>query len=131
MISIIKQYWISILLSAVILVLCFIDTTPMPSAPISNFDKLAHFLMFLALSGAVYFDNTRYFKKPISYQGLVLGSFLFPLLFSGGVELMQEYISPYRNGDWMDFLYDGIGVFLGFAICLKINSYLARKTKDN
>lgn len=119
------NYKISIILSVIILILCFIKLGPLPEKiPMTNLDKLAHFLMFLSLSCVVFFENTAYFKRAVSYERIVLGSFLFPLLFSGGVEIMQEYLTTYRSGDWMDFLYDGIGAFFGLAICLKINSKL-------
>jgi VanZ family protein len=55
---------------------------------------------------------------------IILGSFLFPLLFSGAIELMQEYFTVSRSGDWFDFLFDGIGSFSGLAICLMINKSL-------
>lgn len=120
----IKKYWITILLSSAIIVLCFMSTERMPEVSMNNFDKLVHFLMFLALSGTIFFENTNYLRKRISYQRIVWGSFFLPIVFSGLIEIMQEYLSPYRTGDWMDFLYDAIGVFVGLAICLKINSKL-------
>ncbi|MDL2224405.1 VanZ family protein [Bacteroidales bacterium OttesenSCG-928-M06] len=124
LLSFIKKYWISLFLSLVIIVLCFMNTEPMPDVPMTNFDKLVHFLMFLGLSGTIFFENSSYFKKQVSYQRIVWGSFFFPTVFSGLIELMQEYVSPYRTGDWMDFLYDAIGAFVGLAICMKINSRL-------
>jgi VanZ family protein len=90
----------------------------------TDFDKLVHLLMFLGLSGTVFFDNTKYLRKQISRRRIILGSFLLPTLISGGIELLQEYFTPYRTGDWRDFLYDGIGAFLGLVICLAINRRL-------
>lgn len=127
MISFLKHFWITTLLSVIILYLCFMNTAPLPKVPMTDFDKLVHFLMFLGMSGCIYFENTRYFKRAVSYQRIVLGSFLFPVVFSGLIELMQEYISPYRCGDWWDFLYDGLGALIGFAVCLSINKKLQAK----
>lgn len=124
----IKTYFFTILLSVIIIILCFMSMEPLPSAPMNNFDKLVHFCMFLGLSGTVFFENTHYFKLRISYQRIVWGSFFFPTVFSGLIEIMQEYLSPYRTGDWMDFLYDAIGAFFGLAICLKINSKLKKQS---
>ena len=120
----IKQYILSITLSTTILILCFINTEPLPASPMNNFDKIVHLLMFLGLSGTVFFENTAYFKKPISFRRLLFGSFVFPVLFSGAIELMQEYASPYRMGDWYDFLFDAIGAFLGLVIGWLINRKL-------
>jgi VanZ family protein len=120
-----KKYWVSIAFCVIILILCFMNLPEMPDGPpMPNFDKLVHLLMFLGLSGTVFFDNSSFLKKKVSYQRIVLGSFLFPTLFSGLIEIMQEYLTTTRTGDWMDFLFDGIGAFLGLAICLKINSRL-------
>jgi len=129
MIAILKKYLISISLSAVILYLCFMSVESLPESPMTNFDKIVHFLMFLGLSGVVFFENTGYLRKPTSLQRIVFGSFLFPTLFSGIIELMQEYLSPNRTGDWMDFLFDAIGTFIGLVICLKINQILSLKNK--
>jgi VanZ family protein len=119
-----KKYWISILLNIIILILCFIDTTPLPEAPMTNFDKLVHLIMFMGLSGTIFFDNTRYLRLKISTRRIFWGSFFLPTIFSGAIELMQEYFTTTRTGDWMDFLFDGIGAFLGIGICFLINRRL-------
>jgi VanZ family protein len=100
------------------------DTAPLPAPPMPDFDKVVHLLMFLGLSLIVFFDNTRYLKKRISFRRIILASFLFPVLTSGLIEIMQEYLTSYRTGDWMDFLFDGIGSFLGLIACLKVNTWL-------
>jgi VanZ family protein len=86
--------------------------------------------MFLALSGVVFFDSTRYLRRKIPYSRIFFASFLYPTLFSGLIEILQEYFSPFRTGDWVDFLFDGIGTFAGIVICFIINSKLPfNKTK--
>jgi hypothetical protein len=88
------------------------------------FDKLVHALMFLGVSGTVFFDNTRYFRRATNLQRIFAGSFLFPVFFGGIIEIGQEYATSYRSGDWMDFLFDVMGVAAGFLICLLINRHL-------
>jgi VanZ family protein len=92
--------------------------------PVDNFDKIVHFLMFFALSGVVFFENTGYFRRRISLVRIFFGSFLYPTLFSGLIELMQEFFSSARTGDWIDFLFDGMGAFFGILICFFINRKL-------
>ena len=121
MISKLKKYRFSILFSLFILIACFINLGSLPSSPMTNFDKVVHFFLFFFLGGFVYFENTDYFKKNVSYQRIVWGSFFFPVLYGGLIELMQNYISPYRVGDWGDFLWNSIGAFIAFAIALRIN----------
>jgi VanZ family protein len=96
----------------------------MKTLPMTNFDKLAHFLMFLGLSGTIFFDHSLYFRKQVSRWSILGGSFLFPAVFSGGIEIAQEYLTTTRSGDWMDFLFDMIGIFCGYLICLGINRRL-------
>ena len=125
-----RKYWISLLFCITILALCLVNVAPvMPDIPMSNFDKLAHLLMFLGLSGVVFFDNTGYLKRQITLRRILLGSVLFPIVFSGSIEIMQEYLSPNRSGDWWDFFYDIIGATLGLTICLMINRRL-KKVKN-
>jgi VanZ family protein len=91
---------------------------------LDNFDKIVHFLMFLALSGVVFFDNSSYLKQKISLFRIFLGSFLYPTLLGGFIEILQGFLSPNRTGDWLDFLFDEIGIFVGILICYLINSKL-------
>jgi VanZ family protein len=105
------------------------DTTPLPAAPMHDFDKIVHVLMFLGLSGIVFFDSTRYLRFPVSKMRIFFSIFLFPIVIGGLIEIIQEYFTPSRNGDWFDFLFDVIGVILGWGIALLINRYLQFKKK--
>ena len=44
------------------------------------------------------------------------GAILVPILFSRGIELIQEYGTTYRGGDWLDWLYNSIGILSGREI---------------
>ena len=123
--ALIRKFWISSVLCVVILVLCFINTESLPEAPMSNFDKLVHALMFLGLSGAVFFDCTRYLRQSIGGLPVFLGSLLFPVLMGGLIEIVQTFL-PYRTGDWWDFFYDAIGAMAGYLLALLINRWLKR-----
>ena len=130
MISFVKKYCISILLVILIIILCLIDTTPLPSPHITNFDKLVHVIMFLSVSGVVFFDNTAYLRFLTSKKRIFFGSFLFPTILAGLIEIMQEFLSATRFGDWFDFFFGVIGTFLGWIISLQINRYYLLK-KNN
>jgi hypothetical protein len=77
--------------------------------------------MFLGLSGVIFFDNSFRLKQKVNGWLIFGSSFLFPIAFSGGIEIAQEYFTATRSGDWMDFLYDTIGVSCGCLICCLIN----------
>ena len=119
-----KRHWISVPLCLVILYLCFMNTDSLPSVGVVNFDKFVHFVMFLSVSGVIFFENTSYLKNKTSLRTIIIFSFIFPTVYSGLIEIGQEHLAPTRVGDWMDFLFDGIGAFLGLIICMLINKRL-------
>ena len=121
-----KQYWMSTILCGVVLYLCMMDVSSMPKAPMSNFDKLVHFLMFVAVAGVVFFESSRYFRTGVSNLRMLLGVLMFPVLFGGAIELLQEYCTLARNGDWMDFLFDVYGVVSCFLVCYIINQKIKK-----
>ena len=45
-----------------------------------------------------------------------VGAFLCPILFSGCVELLQEYCTTYRGGDWLDFAANSVGAILASLV---------------
>jgi len=123
-----KKHWMSIPLCLIILYLCFMDTEPLPKIRISNFDKFVHFVMFLTVSGVVYFENSNYFRRKVSLSKIIISSFFFPVVYGGLIEIGQEYLAPPRSGDWMDFLSNVIGAFAGLIICLLINKYTTKNS---
>lgn len=125
--SFIRKFALSIVLLVVIFVLCFMHTEELPAVPMTNFDKLAHSVMFLALSGTIFFDNTRYLRRLISRRRVFFGSFLLPIAIGGAIEVMQEQFTRHRSGDWYDFLFDAFGAVLGVLIALLINRFLKPK----
>ena len=128
MIMLLKKYWLSILAILIIFVLCFINTAAFVQLPpVRNFDKFVHFILFLGLSGVIFFDNTSYLRYSISKVRISLGSFYIPTAIGGLIEIMQSVLTRSRTGDWFDFLCDGIGAIIGMGIALIINRYLKSK----
>jgi len=127
MIYLLKKYWLTALVLLIIFVLCFMKTSSLPAPPVRNFDKAVHALMFLCLSGVIFFDNTRYFRFPISKMRIFWSTFIFPIALGGLIEIMQADLTTYRSGDWFDFLYDIVGALIGWGIASLINRYLLRK----
>ena len=121
MIMLLKKYWLTILFLSVIFILCFINPSDFPGAPVYNFDKIVHALMFIGLSGVVFFDNKSHLRFRISEIRILLGTFLFPIAIGGLIEILQRYLTKNRSGDWMDFLYDVIGAIIGMEIAFIIN----------
>jgi len=129
MITLLKKYWLTILYVLIVLILCFMNPAAFPASPVKNFDKLVHVLMFLGLSGVVFFDNTNYLRSPISKMRIFLSSLLFPIALGGLIEIMQADLTKTRTGDWYDFFSDQIGAFIGYVIALLINNYFLLREK--
>jgi len=130
MIKILKKYLLSILVILTIFILCLMNTEPLPPSPMTNFDKLVHTVMFLGLSGVIFFDNTGYLRFPISKIRIFLSVFLLPVAIGGLIEIMQEYLTITRSGDWFDFLFDTLGALFGMMIAFIINRWLPFRKKS-
>ena len=70
-----------------------------------------------------YMERVGIFMKAVSYTHLDVykrqawvGAFLCPILFSGCVELLQEYCTTYRGGDWLDFAANTTGAVLASLV---------------
>jgi VanZ family protein len=37
-------------------------------------------------------------------------------LWGAGIELFQQYVLTYRSGEWLDWLADIVGIFLGYLL---------------
>ena len=49
-----------------------------------------------------------------------IGGFLLPVLFGGIIELLQEYYTVYRGGDWIDIAANTTGALLASLIAYYI-----------
>lgn len=84
---------------------------------IPNLDKLVHICMYFGMSGMLWLEFLRAHRRdntPMWHAWL--GAFLCPVLFSGSVELMQEYCTTYRGGDWLDFAANSTGAILASLV---------------
>ena len=122
-----KKYWLSILVLLIIFIGCFMNTTPLPAPPVVDFDKIVHTILFLGLAGVLFFDSTRYLRFSISKIRIFLLIFLFPVVIGGFIEVVQEYFTKTRSGDWFDFLFDVLGALVGWGIALIINRWLSKR----
>lgn len=79
-------------------------------------DKLVHFCMYCGVSGVLWIEfllNHRRYASRL-WHGWV-GAVVCPIVMSGILELLQEYCTSYRSGDWFDFLANSCGVLIATA----------------
>lgn len=108
-----KRYPISLAVIAVVIYLSFFRPPSLEIGQIPGMDKIAHICMYGGLSGMLWLEFLRNHKK---YDEVLwhawIGAVLCPILMSGAIELLQQYCTDYRGGDWLDFLANTAGVSL-------------------
>lgn len=117
MLSYIKKYPVSLFIILTVIYLSFFKPPHTGLSDIPNLDKLVHLCMYGGMSGVLWLEFLiahRWGDAPM-WHGWV-GAFLCPVLFSGCVELLQEYCTDYRGGDWMDFAANSTGALLASLI---------------
>ena len=106
----------AIIAFAIFYLTCLVNVDSIPSTiHFPHFDKLAHFGMFFALSGAIYFDYYRLHKgTPNKFRWLLFG-LIIPVIYGGGIEIVQQHFFL-RSGEWLDFAADFLGSLCATAI---------------
>ena len=90
-------------------------TTDLGTIP--NLDKVVHICMYFGMSGMLWLEFLRAHRRdrtPMWHAWV--GAFVCPVLFSGMVELLQEYCTTYRGGDWLDFAANTTGALIASLI---------------
>ncbi len=113
MIRHIKTYPISICIILAVIYLSFFKPPQTDIGSIPGMDKVVHVCMYFGLSGMLWLEFIRAHRKthaPLWHAWI--GAWLCPTLFSGAIELLQEYCTTYRGGDWLDFAANATGALL-------------------
>lgn len=108
-----KKYPISLTVIAIVIYLSFFKPPTTEISKIPNMDKLLHLCMYGGVSGILWIEflhNHRKYDEVMWHAWI--GAVFCPILMGGAVELLQEYCTSYRGGDWFDFLANSTGVVL-------------------
>lgn len=134
----IGDYPLSLLLTVIIWVLCFINVPETPLENITLMDKWTHIAMYLVLGIVIFWESNRKRKRampPVQEMKktkVVLWTFALPALMGGLIEILQANCTGgRRSGDWLDFAADSIGAALALAICMLPAKCRARGGKDS
>lgn len=114
MLAWVRRYKFSLMGVAVILYLCFFKPPSMRLGEITNFDKFVHACMYFGFCSVIWFEYLRS-HTVLHPVRMAMGGVVLPILLSGLIELGQEYLTPYRSGEWWDFASNTIGVFCALA----------------
>ena len=103
------NYKFSLLIVGVILYLSFFTPPKTELDTVTNIDKLAHICMYGGLCTILWWEYLRTHAK-IHRLRTLIGAVLLPIALSGVIELLQEYATTNRSGDWADMIANCIGV---------------------
>ena len=92
--------------------------------PIENGDKWVHWLAFMILTLFLFWDSKAIGVK--SWKTWLL-SVLFPVIYGGFIEVLQDKFFYPRIGDWRDWLADCMGVLVGIIVWLIIQKWNERR----
>lgn len=106
-----KKYKYSWGIIGVILYLSFFTPPKTEMDEITNIDKLAHICMYGGLCTIIWWEYWRKHRS-LSLMRTFVGAIVLPIALSGAIELLQEYATENRSGDWADMIANTIGVLL-------------------
>lgn len=106
-----KKYKYSWGIIGAILYLSFFIPPKTEMDEITNIDKLAHICMYGGLCTIIWWEYWRKHRS-LSLMRTFVGAIVLPIALSGAIELLQEYATENRSGDWADMIANTIGVLL-------------------
>lgn len=113
----VKKYPVSLAIIAAVLYLSFFKPPSVEMPTVIGLDKIAHICMYGGLSGVLWIEFFRSHRKyDMVWWHAWVGAVLCPIAMSGIIELLQEYCTTYRGGDWFDLLANTTGVVIATLI---------------
>ena len=115
----VSRYPLSILCVVLIWILSLMPFFPeTPFDQVEFIDKWTHLVMYGGTCSVIWWEYLRN-HQILDGEKLFFYAWLCPVLMSGLLELLQEYCTfGHRNGDWLDFAANTMGVTLGALIGL-------------
>jgi VanZ family protein len=123
----VSRYPFSVFCIALVWVLSLTPFFPeTPFGHVKFIDKWTHFVMYGGTCLVIWWEYHRQHRQP-DYRRLLLWGFLAPVLMGGLLELLQEYATTTRSGDWLDFAANVTGVTIGSIFGFFLQKLLRRE----
>lgn len=106
-------YWRSSIVFCAIAYGCLLRKPIYTLPPINNGDKWVHWFAFMALTLTLLLDSRK--AKLEKWKMWILAT-IFPILYGGVIEILQEQYFYPRSGELEDWLADCIGVLVGVCV---------------
>jgi len=113
-----KHYPLSWLCIIVIWILCFCNMPETPLDDVDYIDKWTHIAMYAGTCSVIWIEYLRC-HEGLNRRKLLLWAVIAPIVMSGVIEILQATCTGgRRNGDWLDFAANTIGVGLAVLVGL-------------
>lgn len=123
----ILNFWKTIIWVFLMLLLFLIPSPDVPGIEvIPYFDKMAHVVLFMVFTMLYLRDRLKTGAIKTVTPGCIFASFLFVLLFSATVEILQEIMNVGREGDIIDICCDFAGFLLGLLVMILLYGVRSR-----
>lgn len=86
-----------------------------PLDDVAFIDKWTHLVMYGGFTCVIWWEYQRCHDHPDRCRLLCWG-WLAPIVMSGCLELIQEYLTTNRCGEWLDLAANATGATLGAAV---------------
>ena len=112
----VRKYPLSVICIILIWILSFIPFFPeTPLDDVKFIDKWTHLVMYGGTCSVIWWEYLRRHAN-INKKKLFLFAWLAPILMSGIIELLQEYCTTTRSGEWFDLAANSTGVTLAVLV---------------
>lgn len=122
-----RKYPLTVVLYIIVIYLSFFTPPKVDLGDVRFIDKWTHIVMYAGTCGVTWIEYLRNHNYSLQKDKLFLLAWLLPVVFSGIIELMQEYCTGgRRSGDWIDLAANAVGVSLAAGFGLLLARYRAR-----
>ena len=101
----------------------FPEMEPLEEVPF--IDKWTHIVMYGGTCGVIWTEYVRR-HQTLDAGKLFFYAWLSPILMSGTIELLQEYCTTYRGGEWLDLAANSTGVTLAVIYGLLFHYFIKK-----
>ena len=116
MLKFIKRYPLTIIVIIAIFYLSFFTPPKLTDVEVPFYDKWGHLCMYGGLASVIWYEYLRANRKHFITEKIISYAFIFPVFLGGAIELGQKYLTTNREGDWLDFAANSLGVILAWLV---------------
>lgn len=128
LVQIATRYPLSLVCIVLIWLLCLVIRMPKtPLDDVAFIDKWTHFAMYGGTCSVIWWEYLRHHVR-LNATRLLVWAFIAPIAMSGLIEILQATYTDTRQGEWLDFVANSIGVLLGNGMGLLMNAIYFKRS---